>query len=91
MARECDRYGLDRHEVEAAVRGDRPAPGAGGQRRWWEILIVAGAVGVFAFLASQAGRQGLAISVPAAVSLGAATAGLLAYAAWTLWKRTRFC
>jgi drug/metabolite transporter (DMT)-like permease len=90
MARECDRYRLDRGEVEAAVRGDQPTPGAGGWRRWWEILIVAGAVGIFALLASQAGRQHFAISRPAALSLSAATAGLLAYAAWTLWKRTRF-
>jgi hypothetical protein len=90
MARECDRYGLDRREVEAAVGGDQTAPGAGGRRRWWEALIVAGALGVFALLASQAGRQELAISASAAVALGAATAGLLAYAAWMLWKRTRF-
>ena len=89
-ARECDRYGLDRREVEAAVGGDQTAPGAGGRRRWWEALIVAGALGVFALLASQAGRQELAVSVSAAVALGAATAGLLAYAAWMLWKRTRF-
>jgi hypothetical protein len=87
MARECDRCGLDRREVggrQATRRRPAPAAGAGGG------IIVAGALGVFALLASQAGRQQLAISVPAAVSLGTATAGLLAYAAWVLWKRTRF-
>jgi drug/metabolite transporter (DMT)-like permease len=89
MARECDRYGLDRHEVEVAVRGDARAAGVG-RRRWWELLIVAAAVSIFVWLASQAERPPLAIHVPAAVALGVATLGLLAYSAWMLWKRTRF-
>lgn len=88
VARECDRYGLDRQVVDAAVRGEAPA--ATGRRRWWEVAIVAAALAAFAWLATQAARQPLEVGIPAAVVLSAATFALLVYAGLTLWRRTRF-
>jgi hypothetical protein len=88
-ARECDRYGMDYDEARADVRGEARTDAIAGHR-WWETLIVAGALAVFAWLASQAARQPLSIDVPAAAALSAATLGLLAYAGWMLWRKTRF-
>jgi hypothetical protein len=45
---------------------------------------------VFAWLALEAERQALAVSVPAAAALGAATLALLGYVAWQLWRKTGF-
>lgn len=85
--RERERYGADAGPDPAA--GDRAAAGAG-RRRWWDWLIVLGAVGVFAWLALEAERQALSISVPAAIGLGAATLALLGHVAWQLWRKTGF-
>jgi hypothetical protein len=90
MARECERYGLDRREVEAQVAGEVPATGAPDRRRWWEAVIVMAAVGVFVWLAAHAERQPLALNLAWAVALCVATLALLVHAARLLWKRTRF-
>ena len=85
--RERERYGVDAGPAPtAAARG---AVGAA-RRRWWDWLIVLGAVAVFAWLALEAERQALAISVPAALALGAATLALLGHVAWQLWRKTGF-
>jgi len=83
--RERDRYGVD-------VQGGGAAKGktAAGGRRWWDAAIVLGALGVFAWLALEAERQALSVSVPAALVLGAATLALLGYSAWQLWRKTGF-
>jgi drug/metabolite transporter (DMT)-like permease len=90
MQRECDRYGLDRAELEASLRGEAAPAAAGDRRHWWEALIVAGALGIFAWLALEATRQPVAISVPWTIALSVATVALLVYAALALWRRTRF-
>ena len=83
-ARERARYGID--SGPAGAGAGAPA----GRRRWWDALIVLAAVGVFAWLALEAERPALSISVPAAVALCAATLALLGHVAWQLWRKTRF-
>ncbi|MEI9967486.1 MAG: hypothetical protein WDM87_02265 [Terracidiphilus sp.] len=51
MHRECDRYGLDKENVAAVVAGNDPLADNKHPRRWWEILIVCVASGVFVWLA----------------------------------------
>ncbi len=83
-ARERARYGIDSGPAGAG------AGAQAGRRRWWDALIVLAAVGVFAWLALEAERPALSISVPAAVALCAATLALLGHVAWQLWRKTRF-
>ncbi len=90
MQREVDRYGLDRVELEAALRGE-PAPSGGAERRpWWEWLIVIAALSVFAVLAAYATRPPVAIRLGWVLVLGVGTLGLLIGASMALWRRTRF-
>ena len=49
--REAERYQLDSEPTQALVPGDATGRKAG--RRWWDLLIVAVAVGVFFFLAQE--------------------------------------
>ena len=91
MERECMRYGLDRERVAAAVMGSEASIAARGFWRWWEILIVATAVGVFIWLAFQAKVQPIAVDLSWLVTLAAASLGLLLAGGIFLWKRTRFC
>ncbi len=51
MARECDRYGLNLERVAAAQSGEDPLAVETSVRRWWDIAIVAAAVGIFVWLA----------------------------------------
>ena len=81
-ARERGRYGLE------AAGTSREAARSG--RRWWDALIVLGAVAVFAWLASEAQRQAVSVNLPSALAIGAATLALLVYAAGQLWRTTRF-
>jgi hypothetical protein len=90
MQRECDRYGLDRAELEASLRGEPAHATVADRRSWWEALVVAGALGIFAWLALEATRQPIAINLPWTIVLCAASLALLAYAALALWRRTRF-
>jgi len=88
-ARECERYGLDARAVEAALRGEVPG-GEKTRRRWWEAAVCAAAAGVFAWLASAARRQAIAVNEMWAVALLAASVAILAACGAMLWRRTRF-
>jgi len=90
MERECDRYGLDHERVAAALTGSDPANGARSPRRWWEVLIVAGAVAIFVWLGLHAEKQAIAVDLPWLVIITAASLILLVGGAMVLWKRTRF-
>lgn len=90
MDRECDRYGLKRDRVAASLRGDDPLAVEKRARGWWELLVVAAAVAIFAWLASSARRQPIAVNVGWMVVLLAATLAFLVVGATVLWKRTRF-
>jgi drug/metabolite transporter (DMT)-like permease len=89
MERECVRYGLDRERVAAALTGSDPASAAR-TWRWWELLIVAAAVGIFVWLGLQAARQDIAVDALWLLALAAASLVFLAGGGILLWKRTRF-
>jgi drug/metabolite transporter (DMT)-like permease len=91
MNRECSRYGLDPERVSAILQGDDPlAREIATGRRWWELLIVAAAVGIFLWLASVAELQPIAVSLPWMAFLSVASLVFLVLCGALLWKRTRF-
>jgi drug/metabolite transporter (DMT)-like permease len=90
MSRECARYRLDPASVEAAVKGDDPLSSKVLGRRWWDIPIVAAAVGVFIWLARGTSRPPMAMKSAWVVLLTLAMLTLLFVCGRLLWKRTRF-
>ena len=89
VERECLRYGLDRERVAASLAGCESAA-ARGPWRWWELLIVAAAIAIFAWLGWHARAQAIVVNAGWLTILGAASLGLLLAGGVTLWKRTRF-
>jgi drug/metabolite transporter (DMT)-like permease len=90
MLRECERYGLDAARVESAVQGDDPLSAEKKGRSWWEMLVFAGAVAVFVWLALGAESQPLSMDPVWTVLLVLAALAFLFGGAAALWKRTRF-
>jgi len=91
VARECNRYGLDQVRVEAIMAGSDPlSKEIPAGRRWWELLVVAAALGVFVWLAVGAERPAIAANVPWALLLSAAILVCLFLCGRLLWKWTRF-
>ena len=88
--RECVRYGLDTERVMASVQGRDPLDEEQHRRRWWEILIVAGAIAIFVWLAIGAERQPIAMNIPWTIVLIIASLVFLVVCGGLLWKRTRF-
>jgi drug/metabolite transporter (DMT)-like permease len=80
--RERVRYGFD--PKRAGLSSDRT------KRRWWEFAVLAAAMAVFAWLASNAKRQPIAIDEAWIGIIVVASVGLLGVAATLLWRRTRF-
>ena len=91
MDRECTRYGLDRARVAATVEGGDPLSEGGPRRRhWWEAVVGAGALALFVWLAMEAEKQAIAVSVPWMAVLIVASLVLLIACGTLLWKRTKF-
>jgi glucose uptake protein GlcU len=90
MHRECDRYNMNRRDVAAVVAGDDPMVEHSQPRRWWEVLMMCVAAGVFVWLAVGMQAQKIAISPPWVVILVLATVVPLAICGTLLWRRTRF-
>jgi drug/metabolite transporter (DMT)-like permease len=90
MRRECDRYSLDSGTVAAVVSGDDPLADKALERRWWEILIVCVAVGIFVWLAIGTRAQHIAVSLPWMIVLMVGTLIPLFVCGTLLWRRTRF-
>ena len=90
IARECQRYGLSLELAQASQRGEDTVAREGPRRRWWDALIVAGAVLVFVWLARIAQippirmRPGWTVLLAATMLFSLWACGAL------LWKRTRF-
>lgn len=89
LERECDRYGLDYREVLAAQSGEEFG-NRHERRRWWDLLIVATATGVFVWLGSQAAMPPIAINLSWAAILGVIMIGALLIGGWVLWRKTNF-
>jgi drug/metabolite transporter (DMT)-like permease len=90
MNREITRYALNPEQVAAVVRGDDPLAGQPHQRRWWEVLVMCAAVGVFVWLAAGTKAQHIAVSVPWIIVLVIGTILPLGVCGTLLWRRTRF-
>jgi drug/metabolite transporter (DMT)-like permease len=90
MWRECDRYGLDKERVAAQVRGEDPIAQESTRRQWWELILVAAAMGVFLWLGIGTHGQPLVVNVPWMIVLVTLSLAFLAACARMLWRRTRF-
>lgn len=90
IERECDRYGLDHDEVFRAQAGEDVMASRAHGWRWWDLAIVATAVGIFVWLAHGTKRPPIELHPGWIIVLLAATLGLLVAGAILLWKRTRF-
>lgn len=90
MQRECDRYGLNFTDLEAAQAGDDPLARKARPRSSWDVVILLAAVGVFVLMAAQAERPPIAMDLRWAVALLVPSLALLGACGWALWKRTNF-
>ena len=90
MRRESERYGLDVRRVEQTMEGGDPLADAAHPRRWWELLILAGALALFGWLALGARRPHLAVNTAWMFLILAASLVMLAVCGVLLWRRTRF-
>jgi len=90
MLRECDRYRLDAESVAAVVAGDDPLADRKHPRRWWELLIVSAATGIFVWLAVGTRAQHIYVNMPWMIVLIVGTIIPLAWCGTLLWRRTRF-
>jgi drug/metabolite transporter (DMT)-like permease len=88
--RECERYGLDADRVESALTGSDPVSSEAPSRRWWDILIVAAAVGVFVVLAVGSTRVPFPVNLRWVIVLVLAMLASLFGCGYLLWKRTQF-
>ena len=89
LVRECERYGLDYREVLLAQSGEEFGSRTE-KRRWWDVLIVACATGVFVYLGYNAVVPPLAMNLGWIAMLGVILAVALVGGGWALWRQTRF-
>lgn len=89
LERECDRYGLDYLDVLAAQSG-KDFGSRSEKRRWWDVLIVATATGVFLWLGLHAVVPPIYMNLRWLAALAAILLIALAGAGYTLWRTTRF-
>jgi drug/metabolite transporter (DMT)-like permease len=90
MTRECRRYGLDEDRVAAAMAGDDPLSQGRAGRRWWEYLIAAAALGIFAWLAAVAARPDIPFDMLWGAVLTIVTVLCIVAGGTVLYRRTRF-
>jgi drug/metabolite transporter (DMT)-like permease len=90
MHRECDRYGLNTENVTAVVAGDDPLADHKHQRRWWEVIIMLVATGIFVWLALGTRTQHIGVNLPWMIVLILGTMIPLGLVGTLLWRRTRF-
>ncbi|MGO8775746.1 MAG: GRP family sugar transporter [Terracidiphilus sp.] len=90
MDRECSRYDLDHSNVAAVVAGNDPLADNKHPRRWWEVLIICVATGIFVWLAIGTRAQHIYVNVPWMIVLILGTMIPLVLCGRLLWRRTRF-
>jgi drug/metabolite transporter (DMT)-like permease len=89
LERECVRYGLNYQEVLMAQSGDEFGSRTE-RRRWWDVVIVAAATGIFVWLGVNAAVPALPMNLMWAAVLTAMLFVALLVAGRTLWRQTRF-
>jgi glucose uptake protein GlcU len=89
LERECVRYGLSYQEVLRSQSGDEFGSRSE-KRNWWDYVIVAGATGLFLWLALHAVVPPLAMNLRWAGALGVILMLSLLGGGWALWRQTRF-
>lgn len=89
LERECDRYGLDYNEVLLAQSGEEFG-NRNERRRWWDVLIVLAATGVFIYLGMHAVVPPLAMNLKWIAALGLIMLVSLVLCGYRLYKQTRF-
>jgi len=89
LERECVRYGLDYRQVLLAQSGDEFGSREE-RRRWWDVVIVLAATGIFVWLGLGAVMPPLAINLYWVAALSAVLLLWLGAAGWSLWRMTRF-
>lgn len=90
MERECGRYGLNRQQVEAAMRGEEELRADVKGRRWWDVLVLLAAIGVFVVLAEGTHGRSIELDLPWMFILLAATVVCMLVGGTLLWRRTKF-
>jgi drug/metabolite transporter (DMT)-like permease len=90
VARESERYHLNSRQVESALAGEDPLAMEGSTRRWWDVLIVLAAIGIFVWFSRGTVRPPIAMNNIWAVLLTIAMLAFLFACGTLLWKRTRF-
>lgn len=90
-ARESERYGIDRHYVEAGLSGrDINAAEGSVKRRWLDWILISIATAIFVVLASVARIPELDFNWTAAIVLCVALLLALFVGGTALWKTTQF-
>lgn len=94
VERECLRYGLKKEHLIASLEGgDALEIGSKrnrSRRNTFDLAVLLGAIAIFVWLATTAGRQPVAINPVPMAMLMAATLAFLVVGGLLLWRRTRF-
>ncbi|MDR3774058.1 MAG: GRP family sugar transporter [Terracidiphilus sp.] len=90
LERECNRYGLDYDRVIATYGRSELGAEPGKGRSWWDIPIVAAAVGVFVYFGVNARVPALAMDFTWVWGLCLVLVASALAAGWALWRATRF-
>jgi hypothetical protein len=81
---------MDTANVTAVVAGNDPLADHKLQRRWWEVVIMLAATGIFVWLAVGTRAQHIYVSLPWMMVLLVGTIIPLGLCGTLLWRRTRF-
>jgi glucose uptake protein GlcU len=86
---QCERYNLNYDQVLSEYQGSESSRETR-SRAWWDYFIIAAAVGVFIWLASNASIPPITLNFRWIAALAIILVGSLISCCWALWKRTRF-
>jgi hypothetical protein len=89
LERECVRYGLDYRSVLAADLGEH-FDATTVSRKWWDVVIVMAAVGIFVYLGSLAAVPQLTMNLRWAGALGVILVFGFLLCGYFLYRETRF-
>lgn len=90
IGRECQRYRLNFTEVVRAWQGEASESAPKEKRPWWDFLIIAAAVAIFAWLAVGTTKPPIPMQLTSTIVLIAILAVTFLWCGWFLYKKTRF-